>query len=86
MGSLPFTTTVSPQTTASLVRHSLAGDTTSDADLLILDQALSEIAPIREEDQEIDPLAIQGGDEQEGSLELALAAAFDEEIDWRFGF
>jgi len=83
--ALPFTATISSQSTVSSLRHSLTADTTSDADLVILDEVLSTIAPTREDDPDVDSLVFENGAEDEAAQDLALATVFDEEIDWRFG-
>jgi subtilisin family serine protease len=83
--ALPFTATISSQSTVSSLRHSLTADTTSDADLVILDEVLSTIAPTREDDPDVDSLVFESSSEDEAAQDLALATVFDEEIDWRFG-
>ena len=81
---LPFATTASPH-------HDLFGTQTSSTngtrassgtDLLLLDDVLSSFNVDRRDDESVDRLPVRDTESEQGDLELALAAAFEDESNW----
>jgi hypothetical protein len=80
-----FATNVSPRATtgSTQLRFADHADVLSGSDLLLLDQVLAGFAAVDDDDADSAPVAYSDKSDQDSELELALAAAFEDDVDWR---
>jgi hypothetical protein len=80
-----FSTTVSPRETtgSTQLRFVDHANVLSDSDLLLVDQVLAGFAADDDDAADAAPVICDDESDQDSELELALAAAFEEGVDWR---